>query len=234
MDEPERIVVVGGGAAGLAVAESARSAGFAGRLIMVGRERHLPYDRPPLSKQVLAGAWPAERVQLRDAARLGALGLEIRTGEPVVGLDSDAFELVLAGGERVPYDRLAVTTGVDPRMLPDTAGVEGMHVLRDLDHTLRLRAVLRPGTRMVVIGAGVLGSEVAAVAAGAGRAPTATSTTSAVELAGGGHDAGQRSRREVDQRDRDLVAGLHHEHGVELRLATAVAGSRDPWRVTGW
>jgi len=218
MAVPGRIVIVGGGAAGLAVAEAARSAGFTGELTMLARERHLPYDRPPLSKQVLAGAWDAERVRLRDDARLSALGLTIRTGQAVSGLDTDAAEVVVENGERVPFDRLAITTGVDPVLLPGTAGLENVHVLRDLDHALRLREALAPGRRLVVIGGGVLGSEVAAVAAG--RDVTVT----LVDV------ASRPLARVVAAPVGGMLAELHAEHGVELVLGTGVRGLRSSVR----
>jgi NADPH-dependent 2,4-dienoyl-CoA reductase/sulfur reductase-like enzyme len=207
---PGRIVIVGGGAAGIAVAESARSAGFDGRLIMLTRERHLPYDRPSLSKQVLSGVWDPDRVRLRDETRLRSLGLEILTREPAAGLDADASELLLSGGGRVPYDRLAVTTGVDPVRLPATDDLGGVHVLRDLDHALALRDALTPGRRLVVIGAGVLGSEVAAVATGRGVSVTLVDRE-AVPLT-----------RVVAAPVGDLIVDLHREHGVALELGHAV------------
>ena len=109
--EPARIVIVGAAVAGLAVAEAARSAGYGGRLVMVGDEEHAPYDRPPLSKQVLLREWPAERIALRSDADLGKLGLDLRLGVPASGLDADARELVLADDSRIAFDSLVVATG---------------------------------------------------------------------------------------------------------------------------
>ncbi|WSQ14498.1 FAD-dependent oxidoreductase [Streptomyces sp. NBC_01231] len=155
-----RIVVVGASAAGLAAAETLRREGYDGTLTLVGDEPLPPYDRPPLSKQLLAAEWEAERLALRTSAELTALGLDLRLGVAATRLELPERIVELADGSEVPYDGLVVATGVRPRRLPG----ERAHVLRTLDDALTLRDRLTPGRRLVVVGAGFLGAEAAAVA----------------------------------------------------------------------
>ncbi|MFJ6293712.1 NAD(P)/FAD-dependent oxidoreductase [Streptomyces griseoviridis] len=155
-----RVVVVGASAAGLAAAETLRRGGFDGTLTLVGDEPRAPYDRPPLSKQLLAAEWESDRLTLRDPADLAALGLEQRLGVAAAGLRLADKVVELADGAELPYDGLIVATGVRARRLPG----EGAHVLRTLDDALALRERLVPGVRLVIVGAGFLGAEAAAVA----------------------------------------------------------------------
>lgn len=131
------VVVVGASAAGLSVAETLRRQGFDGRITLVGDEPALPYDRPPLSKEILSGTWPQERVQLRDDATITSLGLDLRLGTEATGADVRDRTVALADGSRVSYDELVVATGVRPRRLAGTDGVPGVHVLRTLADALR-------------------------------------------------------------------------------------------------
>ncbi|MDT7699215.1 MAG: hypothetical protein QOJ30_1540 [Pseudonocardiales bacterium] len=132
------VVVVGASAAGLSVAETLRRQGFDGRITLVGDEPALPYDRPPLSKEILSGTWPQERVQLRDDATITSLGLDLRLGTEATDADVRDRTVALAGGSRVSYDELVVATGVRPRRLAGTdGGVPGVHVLRTLADALR-------------------------------------------------------------------------------------------------
>ncbi|MFF7645170.1 FAD-dependent oxidoreductase [Streptomyces canus] len=155
-----RIVVVGASAAGLAAAETLRREGYDGTLTLVGDEPLAPYDRPPLSKQILAAQWEPDRLALRTPDALAALDLDLRLGVAATGLELTDQAVELADGSALPYDGLIVATGVRPRRLPG----EGAHVLRDLDDALALRERLTPGRRLVVVGAGFLGAEAAAVA----------------------------------------------------------------------
>ena len=100
MSRPAQVVVVGASAAGLSAAEGLRRAGYPGRITLVGEEAHLPYDRPPLSKQLLCGTWEADRLLLRTPDAIDALGLELRLGERAVALDTGRREVALAGGDR--------------------------------------------------------------------------------------------------------------------------------------
>ncbi|WP_369166548.1 NAD(P)/FAD-dependent oxidoreductase [Streptomyces sp. R28] len=155
-----RIVVVGASAAGLAAAETLRREGYDGTLTLVGDEPLAPYDRPPLSKQLLSGEWEPERLALRTPGDLAGLDLDLRLGVAAAGLRLADRTVELADGSTVPYDGLILATGVRPRRLPGAGG----HVLRTLDDAMRLRDRLTPGKRLVVVGAGFLGAEAAAVA----------------------------------------------------------------------
>jgi len=175
MSEPQdngsTIVVVGASLAGLRAAEEIRHEGHAGPVIILGDELHAPYDRPPLSKQVLAGTWDVERIHHHAPDKLDTLGLEFRLGRRVLSLDTEAQTVRCDDGHELHYDGLVVATGAQARTLPGTESVPGVHVLRTLDDCLSIRADLEkagPGARVVVIGAGFIGSEVAATCHGLG------------------------------------------------------------------
>ncbi|MEV7869057.1 FAD-dependent oxidoreductase [Streptomyces sp. NPDC088124] len=202
----KRIVVVGASAAGLAAAETLRREGYDGALALVGAEPHAPYDRPPLSKQILAGEWSPERLPLRPYADLEALGLDLRLGLAATGLDPAHRTVRLADGTRLGYDGLIVATGVRPRRLPGA----GAHVLRTLDDALALRDRLGPGRHLAVVGAGFLGAEAAAVARGLGARVTLLEPAP-VPLA---HAVGEEVGR--------VLSGAHLDHGVDLRTGVAV------------
>ncbi|MGC4808818.1 NAD(P)/FAD-dependent oxidoreductase [Micromonospora sp. DT233] len=211
-DAPLRhIVVVGASAAGLAAVETLRREGYAGTLTLIGAELDAPYDRPPLSKQLLAGDWEAERLALRTVEHLDGLRLDLRLGTVATALDPVARVVHLAGGDPVGYDGLIVATGVRPRRLPGGGG----HVLRTLHDALALRGRLGPGRRLAVVGAGFLGAEAAAVARGLGCAVTLLEPAP-VPLA---HAVGERVGRVLSQ--------AHLEHGVDLRTGVAVTTVTD-------
>src|SRR5262249_31725306 len=146
--------------AGLRAAEQLRSAGHDGRLVVIGAEDALPYDRPPLSKQVLTGEWLPERAALvrRPDAETG---IEWWLGRRASGLDVPAREITLDGGERLAFEGLVIATGASPRRLP-TGGLAGILTLRTLDDCLAIGALLEQRPRVVVVGAGFIGAEVAA------------------------------------------------------------------------
>ncbi|MDP4501772.1 NAD(P)/FAD-dependent oxidoreductase [Nonomuraea turcica] len=202
----KRVVVVGASAAGLAVAETLRREDFDGTITLIGDEPYAPYDRPPLSKQILSGEWSARRLPLRPSAHLEDLGLDLRLGDAATGLDRTARTVRLADGSAVPYDGLIVATGVRPRRLPGQGG----HVLRTLDDALALRDRLSPGRRLAVVGAGFLGAEAAAVARGLGCEVTLLEPAP-VPLA---HALGERMGR--------VLTRAHLEHGVDLRTGVTV------------
>ena len=206
-----RIVVVGASAAGLAAAETLRREGYTGTLTLVGEEPHAPYDRPPLSKQVLAAEWEPDRVALRTPADLTGLDLDLRLGVAATALDLAAQEVWLSDGAQVSYDRLVIATGVRPRRLPG----EGAHVLRTLDDALTLRERLGPGRKLVVVGAGFLGAEAAAVAWRLGADVTLLEPAP-VPLA---HAVGEQ----VGQ----VLAQAHVDNGVKLCTGVSVTEVTD-------
>ncbi len=212
-----RVVVVGAGAAGLATADALRAQGHAGEIVLLGDEPHAPYDRPPLSKQVLAGTWEPGRVQLRSAAELAEAGVDFRPGARAVALDTGGRSVSLADGTAVAYDELVVATGVAARRLPFGHDLAGVHVLRGLDEALALRGALTPDRRVVVVGAGFLGSEIAAAARELGARVALVDPLDRPLQTVLGDDLGA------------VVADLHAEHGVALHLGRGVAsfGSRD-------
>ena len=205
-DPLNRIVVVGASAAGLAAAETLRREGYEGTLTLVGDEPLAPYDRPPLSKQILSGRWRPDRLPLRTPTDLAALDLALRLGVAATGLQLTERTVRLADGTALPYDGLILATGVRPRRLPG----EGAHVLRTLDDALTLRDSLGRGRRLVVVGAGFLGAEAAATARRLGAEVTLLEPAP-VPLA---HAVGAEVGR--------MLARVHRDEGVDLRCGTAV------------
>lgn len=212
-DNDSTIVVVGASLAGLRAAEEIRHEGHAGPVIIIGDELHPPYDRPPLSKQVLAGAWDVERIHHHTPDKLDTLGLEFRLGRRALSLDTGAQTLLCDDGRELHYGGLIVATGAQPRVLPGTEGMGGVHVLRTLDDCLAIRADLEaagPEPRVVVIGAGFIGSEVAATSHGIGARVTVVEALP-TPLAGVlGPQMGEAS------------AQLHRDHGVAVLTGVGV------------
>ena len=169
------VVVIGASLAGLRAAEEIRHEGHTGPVIIVGDERHAPYDRPPLSKQLLAGTWDVERIHHHAPDRLDTLGLQFRLGQRAASLDAAARTVGFDDGQVLHYDGLVVATWARARRLPGTEGIPGVWALRTLDDCLGIRATLAStgeGARVVVIGAGFIGSEVAATCHGLGARVT--------------------------------------------------------------
>ncbi|WP_049561851.1 NAD(P)/FAD-dependent oxidoreductase [Nonomuraea sp. SBT364] len=210
MTSPDSVLIVGASAAGLSTAEALRRHGYQGRLTLLDAGPHLPYDRPPLSKQVLAGAWEPARVQLRDPARLEALQAEFALDEPAVALDAAARAVTTGSGRVLRADALVIATGLTPCRLPGQDGLAGVHVLRTLDDALALRRDLTAGRRLVVVGEGVLGAEVAATARALGLDVT---------LAGMGRTPLGEQLGDVIG---ELLSRTHGERGVRLRLGVTV------------
>mgnify|MGYP003340555149 CR=1 FL=1 len=159
----DRIVVVGASLAGLRAVEALRREGFGGHLTLVGAEPHLPYDRPPLSKELLTGEWDHDRVVLRKQP-YDELDLELRLGVRAVGLELGARTVALADGGLLPFDGAVIATGATPRRLPGLGDLEGIRTLRTLEDSATLRADLERGARLCIVGAGFIGAEVAAAA----------------------------------------------------------------------
>ncbi|ONI78328.1 FAD-dependent oxidoreductase [Kribbella sp. ALI-6-A] len=216
-----RVVVVGASAGGLATAESLRRLGFSGDLTLVGAEASPPYDRPPLSKQILTGELTAAQVELRSAEQLDELALDLRLGVEATGVDLATRRLSTTKGA-IGYDALVVATGVRPRSLPGATGASGVHFVRTLDDALGLKESLQPGQRLVVVGAGFIGAETAAVARSLGVEVTMLEPEP-VPLA-----------RALGEQVGLAFGALHREHGVDLRTEVAVREIlNDGSRVTG-
>jgi 3-phenylpropionate/trans-cinnamate dioxygenase ferredoxin reductase subunit len=205
----DSVLIVGGGAAALAAVETLRSEGYAGALTMVCDEPELPYDRPPLSKQVLTGAWDAERTRFREAAHYADLGIRLVRGR-AGALDPDARTVYLSDGYPLRFDGLIIATGVRPRRLPAGHELAGVHVLRDHPDVAALRAAFAGTPRVVIVGGGFLGLEVAAAARGLGLDVTVIEPLA------------QPMIRQVGPMIGAEVARLHREHGVDLRTGIGV------------
>jgi 3-phenylpropionate/trans-cinnamate dioxygenase ferredoxin reductase subunit len=206
----DSVVVVGASLAGLRALQALRRAGFAGRVTVIGEESEPPYDRPPLSKEVLAGKWDAARTALlreEDAA----LEVDWQLGKRAEALDLAGRRVVLDGGLAVPFDGLVIATGTYARRLPNTPPLAGVHVLRTLADCLALRAELDRSPRVAVIGAGFIGLEVAATCRGRGLAVSVIESLAAPLERGLGAALGT------------YVGEIHRDHGVDLRLGARVA-----------
>ena len=209
MADLSRIVVVGASVAGYGAIQELRKGGYDGALTLVGAEDRLPYDRPPLSKQVLAGDWEPDRVDFRLP---DTLDVELRLGSAASALDLGERTLRLASGADLPYDGLIIATGAAPRQLPGSESIEGVHVLRTLDDCLAVRAAFEQGARVAVVGAGFIGCEVAATAR---RRGLEVSLIEALPLPLAG-----ALNPEIGQ----ACADLHRAHGVDLRCGVMVEG----------
>lgn len=210
----EHLVVVGASLAGIRAVESARRAGHTGRITLVGAERHLPYDRPPLSKAFLddTGEEPADPRYRTEEHLRDELGVELRLGSPATSLDTGATLVGIGDGSEVSYDALVVATGGAARMLPGTEHLTGVHALRTWDDALAVRSALDAGARTVVIGAGFIGSEVASSARKRGLSATIVETLPVPLVRSVGEDMGT------------ACADLHREHGTDLRCGETVDG----------
>jgi NADPH-dependent 2,4-dienoyl-CoA reductase/sulfur reductase-like enzyme len=215
------VVVVGASLAGLRAAETLRTEGYDGRLTLIGAEPHLPYDRPPLSKKLLAGDWEPDRIHLRKPDEYGDLDFELRLGAAAERLDTEARAVYLNDGSAVLYDGLVIATGASPRRLPNQrTELEGLFVLRNLDDSLALRAALdgQP-KRVVVIGAGFIGAEVAATARVRGLEVTMVEALPMPLVRGLGPVMGS------------ALADLHRARGVDVRLGVGVDAIEGDQRV---
>ena len=205
------IAVVGASLAGLSAARALREQGHAGRIVVIGDEVHAPYDRPPLSKEFLAGTASVDDIALGSPDD-EALDLEWRLGRRAVGLERSARAVLMDDGTEVRADGVVLATGARARRLPGSDGLAGVHVLRSLDDAMALRADLAAGGRVVVVGAGFIGAEVASTARHLGLDVTVVEAQP-VPLAGPlGAQLGA------------VCAELHGDHGTRLLTGTGVAG----------
>ncbi|MDP9861148.1 MULTISPECIES: NAD(P)/FAD-dependent oxidoreductase [Streptosporangium] len=211
-----RLVVAGASLAGLRAVEAARRSGFDGSITLIGAEPHLPYDRPPLSKEFLGGAGlPPFRSE--DVLRDG-LGTELALGTAATALDT-AARTVRAGDREYGYDALVIATGATARTLPGTEGLDGVHTLRTRDDAIAVRRALDAGARTVVVGAGFIGSEVASAARERGLEVTIVEALP-TPLA-----------RAVGETMGTACAVLHTRNGTDLRCGAGVAAVEGERRV---
>lgn len=201
--------MVGASLAGLRCAEALRREGFTGALTIVGAEVHLPYDRPPLSKEFLSGEFEEDRLALRTEP-YEDLEAELLLGQRAQSLSLKARSITLASGEELDFDGLVIATGAAPRTLPIADGISGVMTLRTLDDAVRLKGALAERKRICVIGAGFIGSEVAATARGLGLNVTVLEAGDQPMLRGVGPIIGE------------TLAGLHRSNGVDLRTGVKI------------
>lgn len=206
----QSIHIVGASLAGIRAAEALRRREFDGRIVLIGDEPHHPYDRPPLSKQVLAGEWEVDRLALTKPEKFEDLDLDLRLGVRATSFDLASRTLSTDTGDDI-VDGLVIATGARCRTLPGTEEMSGVHVLRSLDDALALRADLDAGPdRVVVVGAGFIGAEVAATCRGRGHAVTMVEPLPTPLGRVLGDDIGR------------VMAEVHVEHGVDLRTGVGV------------
>ena len=206
-------VVVGAGLAGAKAAEALRDNGFDGRLVLIGAEPHRPYERPPLSKDYLMGKAEREKAFVHAHSWYAEHDVELRPGTRISALDPEAHEITTAAGDRVRYDKLLLATGSSPRPL-SVPGADHAAVayLRSIDDSERIKAALRPGARIAIVGGGWIGLEVAAAARAAGAEVTVLEGLHLPLL------------RVLGPEIAAVFADLHRSHGVDLRCDITVAG----------
>jgi 3-phenylpropionate/trans-cinnamate dioxygenase ferredoxin reductase subunit len=215
------ITIVGASLAGWHAAQELRLQGFTGRIHVVGRERHRPYDRPPLSKRFLTGAIPETDLALAEDDEQDAIEATWHLGRAAVELDTGGAAVVLDDGTRLPTDGVVVATGGTPRTLSEGHDLPGVHTLRTLDDAIGLRADLAPGARAVVVGGGFIGAEVASTCHELGLNVTVVETHQ-IPLS-----------RIFGTRLGMACAALHGDHGVRLLTGTRVRRLRGHHRVSG-
>ncbi|MEU0383267.1 NAD(P)/FAD-dependent oxidoreductase [Streptomyces chartreusis] len=215
-----RIVVAGASLGGLRAAEQLRAAGWTGRVTVIGDEPHRPYSRPPLSKEVLAGK--ASFASLAFTPKPSAADVEWRLGARVTAARLAERTVELHDGSVLSYDGLVVATGTRPRRLRCPGPVEGRHTVRTIDDAQVLRDELRPGARVVVVGAGFIGCEVAATAVGLGAAEVTVVDPLPLPMVG---PLGELLAR--------VLLARHEERGVSFVLGSGVTGFEGDDRVTG-
>ncbi len=216
----DTIVIVGASLAGGRAAESLRKLGHEGRIVLIGAEKDRPYDRPPLSKKAMRGQHPEEKLFFRAEDYYETNRIEVRFGTRAERLNGTAREVELAGGETVAFDKLLIATGADARHLTcEGATLRGIHYLRSLEDARGIRAELAPGKRVVVIGAGVIGMEVAASCREEGLEVIVLEIAEVPLARAFGKDIGE------------LYGRIHRERGVDVRCGVGVASFRGNGRV---
>jgi NADPH-dependent 2,4-dienoyl-CoA reductase/sulfur reductase-like enzyme len=209
----QTLAIVGASLAGISAARAARAQGFAGRLVIIGEEPHRPYDRPPLSKDFLAGKITVQDLGLEspdDAQGTDPLRAEWLLGAAATSLDAATRTLTLTDGTEIKADGIVIATGASARTLPVLAGLANVHTLRTLDDAQDLARQLVPGTRLVIVGAGFIGAEVASTARALGAEVTVLCS-----------DTVPLSRHFGREMAADISA-LHEINGVELICDAAI------------
>ncbi|WP_348539691.1 NAD(P)/FAD-dependent oxidoreductase [Rhodococcus opacus] len=212
-------MIVGAGLAGLRTAEELRRAGYEGDLVLLGGEPHLPYDRPPLSKEVMRGETSDTTLKPREF--FDEKNIQLHLGVEAAAVDTESRILRLADETELGYDELVIATGLVPRRIPGLPDLAGVHVLRSIDESLALRADLAEGKRALIVGAGFIGCELAASMRAGGLdvvlvEPQPTPLASVLGEKIGG-----------------LVARLHTGEGVDLRAGVGLTSLVGTDRVTG-
>jgi 3-phenylpropionate/trans-cinnamate dioxygenase ferredoxin reductase component len=217
---PRNIVIVGAGLAGAKAAQTLREEGYEGRLTLVGDEPEHPYERPPLSKDYLRGSASRESIDVHEASFYADHMIELRTGTPVTSIDIAGRTVAVDGGESLAWDRLLLALGAEPRRLSvPGADLDGVLYLRDVNDSDRLRAALATGGGVVVVGAGWIGSEVAASARQLGAEVTLLERMAVpLENVLGATVGG-------------FYAELHRGHGVDLRCGVELEAIEGAGRV---
>ena len=211
--KPRHLVVVGASLAGLRAVEAARKDGFDGEITLIGAEEHLPYDRPPLSKayleEVATGEEPVSTTFRDEDYFRDELDVELVLSTRASGLDTKR-KVVIVSDREIAYDALIIATGADPRTLPGTEHLSGVHSLRTLDDAIAIRTALDARAKVVVIGAGFIGAELAATASKRGLAPVILEAMPTPLVRAIGEQMGA------------ALAGLHYRNGTDLRCGVGV------------
>jgi 3-phenylpropionate/trans-cinnamate dioxygenase ferredoxin reductase component len=206
-ETPRQFVIIGGGQAGGWAAKTLRDNGFVGGIVLISEEPHPPYERPPLSKAVLTAAKPPESCYLWSRDRLRELSIDLVSGASAVFVDRKSGQVLLSNGRAVPYDRLLMATGARPRSLScPGADLPGVRYLRTIQDSLAIGASMAAGGRLLVVGGGWIGLEVAASAASQGVAVTLVESSD--RLCG----------RSLPLSLSSYFLELHRAHGVDIRL----------------
>jgi NADPH-dependent 2,4-dienoyl-CoA reductase/sulfur reductase-like enzyme len=213
------LVVAGASLAGLRAVQAARRSGYDGPVVLLGAEEHLPYDRPPLSKEFLAkDSKPVYYLTERELRE--DLVVDLRLGQPATGLDT-AARTVIAGGARIPYGRLIIATGAEPRQLGQVPDIPGVHTLRTLDDAREIRQAIHPGSHLVIVGGGFIGAEIASSARARGATVTIVEVAPVPLVRAVGEVVGK------------ALSGLHSRNGTRLVCGVRVEEVLGTERVKG-
>ncbi len=222
MSADRTVVIVGAGHAGGRAAQAMRQYGFEGRILLIGEEPHVPYERPPLSKELIVTDAGLEKVQLHEAAWYAENRIDLIAGNGAASIDAAGRRVELADGRAVAFDRLMLTTGARVRRLPvPGADLDGVFYLRTLDDSDAIKARISAGTEVAVIGGGFIGLEIA------GSAVTLGATVKVLEA------ADRPMGRSVAPEVADWFARMHRDRGVDLRLGVTVGALEGTGAVSG-